>query len=133
MDNIEKVIGAFFDSKKGIVSVHLFGSQAKGKAHAKSDVDCALLFEKGCVPDTLTLIQMREDLASSLNIDVDLVCLNTASPIIGLQIYKHGKILIQRNEKQYFQYIMDLFTDYFDLKLLRKPMEEAILKRKYYG
>ncbi len=133
MEDIEKKIKQFFASKEGIVSVHLFGSQAKGLAREKSDVDCAILFQKNNVPNTLDLMQIRESLTDVLNKEVDLVCLNTASPIIAMQIYRYGKVLFKNDFKQYAQYIIDLFTDYFDLKLMRKPLEEGILKRKYYG
>ena len=133
MESIEKKIVQFFAGNKEIVSVHLFGSQAKGTAIEKSDVDCAVLFQDRSIPETLMLIQMREFLEEALGKDVDLVCLNTASPIICMQIYKHGKTLFKNDLKQYSRYIMKLFTDYFDLKLMRKPFEDNILKRKYYG
>jgi predicted nucleotidyltransferase len=133
MDNIEKTTQHFFKNKSGIVSVHLFGSQVKGYANEKSDVDCAILFERDSILKPLDLIELRESLSSVLHKEVDLVCLNTASPIISMQIYKHGKVIINNNSKLYAKYIINLFTDYCDLKILRKPMENAILNRKYYG
>jgi predicted nucleotidyltransferase len=132
MDNIEKTLIALFGNKQEIISVHLFGSHSKGTATEKSDVDCAILFNKDSLPDMMKLIEIRELLSDTLNQDVDLVCLNTASPIICMQVYKYGRIVIRNNPAQYSQYIMDLFTDYFDLKMMRKPLEDNILKRKYY-
>lgn len=81
----------------------------------------------------MELLQMREDLVDVVKKDVDLVCRNTASPIINMQIYKSGKTVLDCNHKQYARFIMNLFTDYCDLKFLRKPLEDNILKRKYYG
>lgn len=133
MENIEKKIEQVLAKEKDIVSVHLFGSQAKGSARDDSDVDCAILFQKSNVPDGVHLLEMRELLHEELKRDVDLVCLNNASPVISMQIYKYGKLIVNNDQKQYSNYVMNLFTDYFDLKLMRKTMEEDILKRKYYG
>lgn len=132
MDNIEKKFEKLFAENNEIISVHLFGSHAKGTATEKSDIDCAILFKKDSVPDAFKLIEIREHLSDTFNQDVDLICLNTASPIISMQIYKYGKTLLKKDPAAYSQYIMDLFTDYFDLKMMRKPLEDNILKRKYY-
>lgn len=127
------LITQFFKNMKGIVSVHIFGSYAKGNANKNSDVDCAVLFDRNSIPDDMDIIQMRENLSNIINKEVDLVCRNTASPILNMQIYKHGLMLVDNDHKQYADFVMVLFTDYFDLKLFRKQFEDKILERKYYG
>jgi predicted nucleotidyltransferase len=132
MENIEKTFEMLFGENKEITSLHLFGSHAKSTATEKSDIDCAILFKRDSVPDAIKLIEMREHLSDTFNRDVDLICLNTASPIISMQIYKYGKTILKNDPAEYAHYIMDFFTDYFDLKMMRKPLENNILKRKYY-
>jgi len=61
---------------------------------------------------------------------VDLVCLNGASPILGMQVDKNRKNLLTKNPRQYTDYQMELFAQYAELKELRLPMEMAILQRK---
>lgn len=132
MDNIENTILSYFDSHQHIVSITLFGSYAKNTATETSDVDIAILWKRSHIPPILTLMEWKEDLSSLLQKEVDLVCLNTASPIIGMQAYKDGKALMIKNPREYATYQMILFSDYAELKELRAPMEKNILKRKYY-
>ena len=119
--------------EKGINTVVLFGSYAKNMPRKQSDVDIALLYQKELVPNSMILVELRERLSEKLKREVDIICLNTASPIIAMQVVKHGKILLNKNPRLYENYLVNLFTDYADLKLMRKPLEENILKRKYYG
>jgi predicted nucleotidyltransferase len=128
----EKTIFEFFDSMPGIVSVILFGSYAQNKQTKESDVDVAVLWEHNSIPEPLAQITCREELSSRLHKNVDLVCLNTASPIISMQALQHGKNILLKNHRNFVDYQMILFTDYAELKELRAPMEKNILKRKYY-
>ena len=132
MDAIKKIIKDFFQHKDQIISVHLFGSYAKGSSRKDSDVDVAILCDAKNMPSKLDVLQWRQDLADLLHKDVDLVCLNDASPILGMQVAQ-GKIdILVKNVNIYAYYIMYLFSDYAELKELRAPMEKDILKRKYY-
>jgi predicted nucleotidyltransferase len=132
MKELETIIRKFFDSLEGIVSVDLFGSYAQNRQTEMSDVDIAVLWERNSVPEPLKQISWREELSTRLNKSVDLVCLNTASPIIGMQVLQHRKNILMKNQYQYENYQMVLFTSYADLKILRAPMEKNILNRKYY-
>jgi hypothetical protein len=76
---------------------------------------------------------LRENLVDLFHKEVDLVCLNSASPIIGMQVLKYGKCVLGMDQKLLHIYQMTLFTDYCDLKKLRQPMEEDISNRKFYG
>lgn len=132
MRKIEKTIIDYFGGIPHIVSVVLFGSYAQNTENESSDVDVAIFCDPAHVPDPFLLISWREGLSGLLCKDVDLVCLNTASPIIGMQVYKHGKVLIINDHKKYVDNQIRLFVDYAELKELRDPMERNILKRKYY-
>lgn len=116
----------------GVQVICLFGSYASGQAKADSDYNVAILFDHAEIPKPLDLIVLREELADELEKSVDLVCLNTCSPILGMQIYKHGYVLHGENSKPYAYYLMRLFTDYADLRRLRQPMEKSILNRRLY-
>lgn len=129
---MENIIRDYFENISNVISVDLFGSYAENRATDRSDVDIALLFDPKEVSSPLTLIAWKEDLSSLLGKDVDLVCLNTASPIIGMQVAIHRKNLLLKNPLAYANYQMFLFTDYAELKELRAPMERDILKRKFY-
>ena len=129
---LEEPILQFFQNIQNVVSISIFGSHAKQKQTPQSDIDIAVLFEKQAVPPLSKIIDWREELGNHLARDVDLVCLNTASPILAMQVHTNGKILKIKNEKAYARYQMLLFSEYAELKEMRAPMEESILERKYF-
>lgn len=131
--NIQDQIRDALHCLSNIVSIHLFGSQHNGTASSQSDVDIAILFKWNFVPSPMQLLELRETISDSLEKDVDLVCLNNASPIIAMQVVKNGEELQIKDKKDYYKYLITLFTDYADLKMLRHDMETNITKRKYYG
>jgi len=133
MSEITDKIAKVLEPLEGVAAVILFGSQALGHSKQDSDVDVAMLFEHDHLPSAMNLLEIRNQLEESLNNEVDLVCLNTSSPIIGMQVYKYGQPIMILNSKAYDRYLIRLFTDYSDLKYLRKEAENTILQRKYYG
>lgn len=132
LNSLEKNIQDFFFLKTQVLSADLFGSFAENRATEESDVDIAILCDPAQLPSGLELIAWREELSEILKKEVDLLCLNTASPIIGMQVDQKRKNIFIKNQLQYSQYQMRLFSDYAELKELRAPMEQQILKRKYY-
>lgn len=133
MKNFETMIRDVLCRIEGVVAIFLYGSQATGTAKETSDVDIAVLFDIEQVPSKMELIQLREDIIEQLGKEVDLVCLNDASPILGMQVQKYGKQLYVASEDKFHKYFADLITDYADLKRVRRELEKNIKDRKYYG
>lgn len=131
--DIEVKVKDYFSKKEEVLAVNLFGSYAKGTDNMRSDVDIAILCKYTNIPSGYNLIQWQEDLSELLGKEVDLVCLNTASPILGMQVAQEGKNLLIKDQYKYSQYRMYLFSDYAELKELRAPMERNILNRRYYS
>lgn len=129
---IKNQISDFFKEQKGISAVVLFGSFATNKVTSRSDVDIAVLFDYSMIPNPWDLLDIRETLSGILSKDVDLVCLNNANPIIGMQVYKTGKIIWKNGKSDLDRYFMTLISQYIEIKEIRKPMEDAILKRKIH-
>lgn len=129
---MENIIKEFFFQKKQIIAADLFGSFAENRATDKSDVDIAIYCDPAHLPSGLDLISWREQLSELLQKPVDLLCLNSSSPIIGMQVAQNRKNIFIKNDLEYSLYQMRLFSDYAELKELRAPMEKQILKRKYY-
>lgn len=124
--DIEQVIRAFFAPLNGIQLVFLFGSAAAGRLTPDSDVDVAVLFEEK--PDALRLHALQEDLASALQRVTDLVPLNQASPILRMQVLKHGRLLLSSDPACYSRFFTATVNEYDDLKRIRRPIEEAMFK-----
>lgn len=85
-DKINK-LSEYLSVQQDILVAFVFGSFVSGDLTSMSDLDIALLFE-GNIEFT-RLQRIREELADLLVIeDVDIVVLNTASPVIKMQILK---------------------------------------------
>ena len=91
----------------------------------------AILFEK--TPEGLQLLDLQQDLSDEMKEDVDIVVLNTSSPIISMQVVKNGIPLIIKDKKKYQDFEIRLITDYADVKKMREPFEKNILNRKLHG
>ncbi len=91
----------------------------------------AVLFTKP--PEALDCIAFQQELSDVMGADVDVVCLNTSSPIIAMQAVKNGIPLVMKDKKAYQNFEIRLITDYADLKKLQEPFEKNILKRKLHG
>ena len=114
-------------------AVWIFGSQAKKTAGPLSDVDVALLYQPGKVPDVEFQLSLKEDLASLLKKEVDLVVLNQANPILKHQVYKTGKIILKKSASFYNLFFVRSINEYDDLKKIRQGIECNLLKRRIYG
>lgn len=132
MDNIQALAKDFFLKKDQVISVDLFGSYAKGTNTIDSDIDLAILCDVKNIPSKMDILSWRQELSDLFHKEVDLVCLNDASPIFGMQVAQDRKNLLLKDDRAYAEYQMYLYSDYAELKTLRAPMEKEILKRKYY-
>lgn len=73
----------------------LFGSETRGQARRDSDLDLAVLFPRPIFADQL--LAARLDLEALLGRSVDLVDLRRASPILGRQVLRDGRLLLDRD------------------------------------
>lgn len=133
MSALEQILIDFFANRADVLSVILFGSHAKNQQTAASDVDVAVLFTPENIPSAMTMIQLQQDLSDVLHQDVDLVALNSATPIFKYQIFKNGKVLTNKNPKFFTKFKIQSLFEYFDLKRTRKCIEDSLINRKIYG
>src|SRR5262245_18342390 len=118
ISSIEKIIIDYFRKQEGVIALLLFGSFAKGTATAQSDVDVAVLYRHENLPSQWDLIDMQETLSGQIALNVHVVCLNRANPIIGMHIYRTGKLLLNNQKQKLDIYYMWLFEEYIELKEL---------------
>lgn len=126
-------IESFFEGKKGVVAVYLFGSSAKKTKPVPEDVDIAVLFQRGSVPDFQEQIEMQEELVSLLKKEVDLVVLNRANPILKFQVLQHGRLIANADPSQLNLFVVRTLMEYDDIKRVRAPIERNILKGRVHG
>jgi len=111
----------------------LFGSEAAGSPRTDSDVDIAVLYRPNQLPGSDALLELNDRLTALLKREVDLVVLNRASPIIRMQVLKHGKKIIEKDHRVYADFFVRTINEYDDLKRVRAVVEKNIMKGGIYG
>jgi predicted nucleotidyltransferase len=125
-DEIEGIVD-FLDDRLGVDAVWVFGSVATGDVRQTSDVDLAGLFRR--TPSAMELIETREELAHRVGRDVDLVDLDHASPILAMQVLRHGRLLVDRDPRRRQRFVAGVPGRYEDVKIVRRDAERALLAR----
>lgn len=124
--DLQKVLG-FLEARFGLDTLWLFGSEAQGKARPDSDVDLAALFRRR--PTILELLEAQADLEQLLHREVDLVDLDQASPILGMQVLRHGRLLVDQNPKRRHAFFSRTISMYDDIKIIRREAERRLFER----
>lgn len=67
-------------ARHGVRQLTVFGSRARGQAHASSDLDVLVEFANGRDPDLFELGALQQDLSEAAGVDVDLKTRDMFSP-----------------------------------------------------
>ncbi len=118
-----KTIRDYYADQEGITAVYLFGSTTQDRLTPFSDVDVAVLYQWDKLPGIRQKLADQGALSEQLGREVDLVTLNAASPILGRQVLKYGKLLLNRNPRAVNEFFVQTFNAYFDLKYSRREIE----------
>jgi predicted nucleotidyltransferase len=123
--------GDYLDRLFGLDALWLFGSRAAGRARAGSDVDLAGLFRRS--PSPLELLEAQAELGGRFGIELDLIDLDRASPILAMQVLRHGRLLVDRDPRRRAAFVTRTVSMYEDLKIDRRGTEQALLRRMAHG
>jgi len=114
-----------------VVAAYLFGSQARGTASVKSDVDVAVLFEQGLDEQTMLERQLAILMALTDLVDpeVQVSVLNRASPFFTFQVLKDGRRLYERDKAERVEFEVRAYKTYFDFQPILEYQNKMLLKR----
>ena len=104
--DLERALGA----EPEITLAVLFGSAARGAAHRRSDIDVAVLGIHS--PDRLAAL--RVTLSRIAGREVDLVPLETASPLLRFEIARDGVVLVTRSPHVWPDFRARAMVDWWD-------------------
>jgi predicted nucleotidyltransferase len=113
---------------------YLFGSQAEGRAGARSDVDLAVLIDREQRPaDPLERLRWRAELTHELVLalgadKVDLVVLNEAPPELAYHVIAAGRLLYACDDNCRVEYEVRAMSLYFDYLPVLRAQREQLLK-----
>lgn len=111
-----------------VVMASLFGSHARGQAHAQSDVDLAVYFDP--VPDHRRLHEVWDRLECISQRDVDLVVLNDARPSIADTALR-GERLVVKDERLWLKLMLAVSAEAEDFRQFVIDLWE--LRRRHRG
>jgi hypothetical protein len=104
---------------------YLFGSAARGRERASSDVDIAILFDG--LPEPHELDRLTSDLEGAGCRRVDLVVLNTAPPLLTHEVLRTGRVLVCRDDDDRARFELRAIARYLDTAHLR-ALQRASLR-----
>lgn len=113
------------DSK--IAAIYLFGSQVKDKTQKRSDVDLGILFYNDI--DGFERIDMETELSNLIEMDVDLIDMKKANPLLRHQVYKYGVEIYLREKNYSARFRASSIQEYLDTLYLHEKRMEIMYGR----
>jgi uncharacterized protein len=124
-------VATCLDQKFGLEVLWLYGSAAKGTERKDSDLDLGALFTRR--PSGYDLFKAALELGDLLGRQVDLVDLDRAGPILGMQVLRYGRLLVDASPRRRHEFFARTVGLYEDLKIQRRPAEKAMFERMSHG
>jgi len=111
----EDTLKPFFEGQVShyVVLAYLFGSEAEHRTHRESDVDVAVLLDRGLLPTARDRFDYRVRLTSELiavlhRNEIDVVILNDAPPLLGRRIVTDGQKVFGRHPAAEHAFVRDV-------------------------
>ena len=131
--SIVQSLKEIFQRDEQVAVVYLFGSFVQGRMTAESDLDVAVLLRSDAVPFPMALVELSNRLSALTGLEVDTLCLNTAGPIVAMQVLRKGLKIIERDSRRSIEFFAKTIGLYHDIKMVRRPIEQSILNGRIYG
>ncbi len=125
-DDIRRITD-YFKDRDEVSAIYIFGSAARGKETAESDIDIAVLIDDRKKGRKTYESLKKEYYSASPKFSlrpIDIVVLNTAPPFLKHRIIKTGKVLFDRNRRLRVRFVANAIIEYLDYK----PIEDICLK-----
>lgn len=128
--DVKKIV-SYLKKQKFVVSAYLYGSYAKKKESASSDVDLALLTSLPKEP-AIKKFENRMRLAGELSLvagkEMDIVFLEEGGELLNYEIIKTGKLIYEKNPKKHRFFVAEAVIKYFDFLPLLKIMQTGLAR-----
>jgi predicted nucleotidyltransferase len=131
----EEIINAashYLACQPDIAAAYIFGSLARGKFHAGSDVDIAILYDPDHA-DKLARFERRLDLEIALeeiiHRPVQVIDLEQAGLPLQYQVRKYGKVIVEKDRKLRVNFEVNTRRLYFDMQQFYRLRNASVLER----
>ena len=102
----------------------LFGSRARGSAHATSDFDVAVGLMPGAQLDPHELGALVSSLEQAAGRTIDLVLLDEAPPAVAYRVFRDGQVILERDHSALVERKARAIMEYLDFR----PLEEIAVR-----
>jgi len=126
LTKIAKRVHKALSGMEDIIVAYVFGSTAKEKEHAFSDLDVAILLKE---PSVNKAMRIHSILTKQLGEKVDTLLLNYAPPILKYQVIKNGIRVLTKDEKARITFEAKALSEGLDEGSLIEKTKEAIERR----
>jgi predicted nucleotidyltransferase len=109
----------------------VFGSCARGTAHARSDLDVAIGTDAPLDVHQLGDLVVRIESASGRN--VDLVLLDEAPPALAYRVFRDGVVVVERDRPALVRRKARAILDYLDFKPIEDLCVRGVLAAARHG
>lgn len=117
-----------------VVLLYLHGAHARGTQSALSDLDLAVLLDRGVARDRRAWMEVASALEEVCGRDdVDLVWLNTAGPIIADRVVRHGRLVYGASEKERIAFEEAAIKRALDFRFFSKVYDDALFRQLREG
>ena len=123
-------IGAALADVPGVSFAVVFGSSARGTAHAGSDVDVALDFGRGRRPGAYELGAIVSRLEPAAGRCVDVVVLEDAPPGLAYRVFRDGVAVLVRDRSTLVERKARAILEYLDYRPIEEALSKAVLARR---
>jgi uncharacterized protein len=133
MDFFERLSG-YFSDHPGIQLAVLFGSNARGDAHAASDIDIGICFDYH--PDMLELGGIVATLTDLTGKRVDLLELEglpVKNPLLAYTVAVEGRLLAENRPDAWLAYRNRACIQYFDMQEFLERQHSELNRRLQAG
>jgi len=107
----------------------VYGSILTKYFNKESDIDLAAYFGKTI--DYEKMYNFKEKISEHFDYkyEFDIIALDTADPIIAMQVLANGKLIHNNDYEAHIKYKSRLISEYIDFKMDRKIIEDKIAER----
>ena len=111
----------------------LFGSAARGTAHAGSDVDVAVGLKPATKLTALELGDLISRLERAAGHAVDLLVLNDAPSPIAYRVFRDGRLMVEKNHQALVDCKAGAILEYLDFRPVEALAVRGVLRVAAHG
>jgi predicted nucleotidyltransferase len=111
----------------------LFGSSARGTAHAGSDLDVAVGLKSPSRIGALELGDLVAQLERATGSSVDLVVLDEAPPGLAYRVFRDGRVIVDKNHRALVDRKTRAILEYLDFRPIEVLVTRGVLAAAAHG